>query len=394
MTEKTICQSLQNDQVRFKKVLVIYRQMLFDRGSSKCVRVSHTINPFIPTDEDYISNHVIQHHTNQFCITGLIICRKCSGDERLVQGMDSLNHPILCLLPCGICHKRKFSSTMKYNVNVQNVGEEEAVRFTLKLGFELAQKTVHQVVVINKNLLPSGDSCEANGDFPFCHYKEFISEKKGLTVVCEIHVLDVEQHEDETDSNSSDSDTPGPRGILDLIPTLFSDANIDPKDEDIDLGDIVLAVEGHKIHCHKLILSTCSNVFKTMFTTDMIEKHSNEIILKDIQLPTLKSLLTFMYSDDVDSDEITTDLLAAAEFYELLKLKDICEDRLITMLDICNVGSLWLCGYLHNAEKLEFKSTAFMARHWQLLIEDEEVQSLCKQYSYLPIIISKLLSSN
>ena len=389
MTEQNIPQSLQNDQVRFKKVLAIYREMLFDQASSKCVRISHP-----NADEDYISNHVIQHHAYQFCITGLIICGKCARDERFLRKMDFLAYHS-GLLPCGICNKRKSSTTMKYSVKVQNTGDEMAVNFTLKLGFELAQKTVHQVVVINKNVLECGDSCEANGDFPICNYDELLSDKKSLTMVCEIHVLDVDidkyEDEDETDSGS---DTSGPLGIMDLIPTLFSDANIDPKDEDINLGDIVLSVEGHKIHCHKLILSTCSNVFKTMFTTDMIEKHSNEIILKDIQLPTLKSLLTFMYSDDVDSDEITTDLLAAAEFYELLKLKDICEDRLITMLDVCNVGSLWLCGYLHNAEKLEFKSTAFMARHWQLLIEDEEVQTICKDYSHLAIMISKLLSSN
>ena len=131
-----------------------------------------------------------------------------------------------------------------------------------------------------------------------------------------------------------------------------------------------------------------------MFTTEMREKHCNEVTLKDIRLPTIKSLLTFMYSDTVSSNEITTDLLAAAEFYELLKLKRMCEEVLINRLDTCNVARLWLCGYFYNAEDLEFFSTAFMAKQWALLVKDEEVQAIYKEHSNLAIMISKLLSSD
>ena len=87
MAERNITQSLQNEQRRFKKVLAIYREMLFDQGSSKCVRVSHTINPFIPADEDYKSKHVIQDSRyflldNRLILlkeTGTLLSRKASG---------------------------------------------------------------------------------------------------------------------------------------------------------------------------------------------------------------------------------------------------------------------------------------------------------------------------
>ena len=219
-------------------------------------------------------------------------------------------------------------------------------------------------------------------NLPNCPITEFLLEGSILAVSCEIKVI-----------NENRRDASDLQGVFHLIPGLFSDANIDPEGEDNDLGDIVLVVEGHKVHCHKVILSTASKVFKKMFTSDMKEKHSHEIVLNDIQIATMKSLLTFIYSDTVDDHELTTELLAAADFYDLIKLKVMCEESLITTIDISNVARLWLYGYLHSATRLECEATAFMAMNWKELIEAEDVRNLCHKFPNLTINISKLLSN-
>ena len=397
MAANPIDPSLVNIQVSFKKVRRIYDNMkhsypvyeypLWTNDSSYKVRVKH-----YNVDKGSELTYMMDNDVNELFITGIIVCGTCAGDEGSVISTD---HCDILKYPCGICHERKTTEVLKYKAIVKNTGEEYVRKLSFKLSFEMKKfwhfpGSLHQVLAFSRDVLRSGDSCVGIGDFPTCNLDKFLSDEHSLTIICELVTSDYDAEESVASSDSDSNEYPG---ILDLLSTLFSDANIDPEDANSDLGDIVLSIEGHKIHCHKLILSTCSNVFKAMFTTEMREKHNNEIALKGIQLSTVKSLLAFMYSDTVDGDEITTDLLAAAEFYEVLKLKRKCEKRLITELDTCNVARLWLCGYFHNAEELECTSIAFMARNWDLLIKDEEVQTLCKEYPCLAVMITKLLSS-
>ena len=64
----------------------------------------------------------------------------------------------------------------------------------------------------------------------------------------------------------------------------------------------------------------------------MKEKQSKKIVIEDFNPRTVAQMLKFMYTGDVSVDDmeedLTMDLLRAADFYELDGLKKMCEETL------------------------------------------------------------------
>merc|ERR1712126_417922 len=100
----------------------------------------------------------------------------------------------------------------------------------------------------------------------------------------------------------------------------FSDANINPVSPlDDNLIDIVLIVGNSRIHCHRLVLGMTSKFFERMFASNMKNSNCPEIELKEVDLETMTSVISFMYQDEIDDKRINVDLLAAADMYQLLR---------------------------------------------------------------------------
>ena len=60
-------------------------------------------------------------------------------------------------------------------------------------------------------------------------------------------------------------------------------------------SDLVLLVEGKKLHTHRLILSLHSPVFEKMFNSDFKEKNSTEISLPGKSYEQIKEMLHALY---------------------------------------------------------------------------------------------------
>ena len=88
---------------------------------------------------------------------------------------------------------------------------------------------------------------------------------------------------------------------------------------------IVCEDDDREFHCHKVILAGRSPVFETMFSVEMKEKTDNQVIIKDMDADTLHEMLRYIYGrKDLNLGENATDLLVAAEKYDLKELKQIC----------------------------------------------------------------------
>lgn len=85
--------------------------------------------------------------------------------------------------------------------------------------------------------------------------------------------------------------------------------------------DVTLAVEGHLLKAHKMVLSACSPYFQALFVNHP-DKHPI-VILKDVPYSDMKCLLDFMYRGEVsvDQDRLTAFLRVA----ESLKIKGLTE---------------------------------------------------------------------
>ena len=66
-----------------------------------------------------------------------------------------------------------------------------------------------------------------------------------------------------------------------------------------DFSDIKILCEDKIFYCHKVILSSQSEVFKSMLTNvDMVEASSGEIKIVDIAASVMETLLYYLYNFD------------------------------------------------------------------------------------------------
>ncbi|CAH2008518.1 unnamed protein product [Acanthoscelides obtectus] len=92
--------------------------------------------------------------------------------------------------------------------------------------------------------------------------------------------------------------------------------------EAADMVDVTLAVDGHFLQAHKIVLSICSPFFKQMFKVNPC-KHPI-VILKDVGHEHMKDILEFMYMGQVSVlRENLTQFLRTAE---LLQVKGLTGD--------------------------------------------------------------------
>ena len=95
-------------------------------------------------------------------------------------------------------------------------------------------------------------------------------------------------------------------------------------------------------------------MFHAMFNSDMVENKSGSVDVEDIHPNVMKEMLQFIYAGfTLAIDKYSWELLAAAEKYQLEKLKNCCEEYLSGTLDVENCIDLLLLGDLNQAKTLK-----------------------------------------
>ncbi|KAL0881741.1 hypothetical protein ABMA27_001534 [Loxostege sticticalis] len=80
--------------------------------------------------------------------------------------------------------------------------------------------------------------------------------------------------------------------------------------------DVTIAVEGHLLQAHKVILSICSPYFKKMFQMNPCQHPI--VVLRDVTLKAMKDLLQFMYHGEVSvKREDLTSFIGTAEVLQI-----------------------------------------------------------------------------
>ncbi|XP_049819902.1 protein tramtrack, beta isoform isoform X2 [Aethina tumida] len=92
--------------------------------------------------------------------------------------------------------------------------------------------------------------------------------------------------------------------------------------EAADMVDVTLAVDGHFLQAHKIVLSICSPYFKQMFKLNPC-KHPI-VILRDVGHEHMKDILEFMYMGEVSV--LRENLSAFLKTAELLQVKGLTGD--------------------------------------------------------------------
>lgn len=167
--------------------------------------------------------------------------------------------------------------------------------------------------------------------------------------------------------------------------------------EDRVSPDVVFNVDDLKMEAHKIILSARSPVFKALLTGPMKEGKQDVVTIKDVRAPVFKTLLYFAYADVLPPElqdskldvPMAQHLLAAADRFQLIRLRCICEQRLCDSVAVETVATTLALAEQNNARELKRVCLEFVSKHLQAVMATEGYEYLIKT---CPQLQSELLT--
>jgi len=155
------------------------------------------------------------------------------------------------------------------------------------------------------------------------------------------------------------------------------------------LSDVIVSCSGRKFNCHKVVLAARSSVFRAMFEHNMEEKKNSAVKVEDVEGDAMEKLLHFIYTSKLDfldsiSFELAARVLAAADKYELPRLKVACEECLSTRLTVENACEVLVLADLHNTIQLKLHVFKFINdRRVEDVMATDGWQQLLASHSHL-----------
>ena len=156
--------------------------------------------------------------------------------------------------------------------------------------------------------------------------------------------------------------------------------------------DFKIKCQGKIYECHRCILGSQSNVFEAMFNMDMKEGASGEVEINDVTTETMDILLYYLYHEEVeDTKLVDTNLLFAAEKYNVPGLLKLCVKHLKASLSMDNVLDILLSAHLiPNQEDLFNTASIFVYENKGKLTKTMEWKEMMETN---PKLIANVLSN-
>jgi len=159
------------------------------------------------------------------------------------------------------------------------------------------------------------------------------------------------------------------------------------------LCDMVVSAGGERIEAHKAILAARSPVFASMFSCPMRESAGGEVLLDDLPAPTVRALLTFLYTGEaaqVAGDEQTTALLKAAHRFQVPGLVRRCAQALAECLTVETAADRLETAELIGCAELKSQCLDYIAAH---VSEVQSTESYSKMAERRPALLKDILGA-
>jgi len=186
-----------------------------------------------------------------------------------------------------------------------------------------------------------------------------------LRVVVKVSIVEPEVYR-------ADEAPPPPASEISVMRKMF-DAD--------EFTDVVLTAEGREFRAHRAVLAAQSDVFRTMFSDDMKESHTNRVEVNDMSASTLDDLLSFIYTKvATNMDQNASALLDVAENYHIPCLKSYCQLYMSGSLNTANVISRLIKAHLYDASRLKDAAFNFIAAN---------ASEVCKTSSWRNLLLQQ-----
>jgi kelch-like protein 9/13 len=123
-------------------------------------------------------------------------------------------------------------------------------------------------------------------------------------------------------------------------------------------------VAGHRFEAHRVILVSCSDYFRSMFTSGMRESHQREIELKGITSKGLEKVLEVVYTSTtmLEGDDIF-DVIAAATHLQVTPVIEFCERNFLSGMTTSNFYDFINTAKLYSMNNALNQIDSFIARN-------------------------------
>merc|ERR1711934_227456 len=130
----------------------------------------------------------------------------------------------------------------------------------------------------------------------------------------------------------------------------------------------------------------------------MKEKESQTVNIDEFNSNVVSEMLNFIYTGAVSSrdsiNEIATELLAAADKYQLDLLKNICEDRLCSTVEVTNCVEYLVLGDMYQTLKLKKKALGVAVENLDSIMDSDVFKDLFKKKPGLAWEVMKASHNN
>jgi len=164
---------------------------------------------------------------------------------------------------------------------------------------------------------------------------------------------------------------------------------------DKDLADVEIICGDKSLPCHTIVLSARSPVFRAMFKADMTEKKKGKVDIQGFSSDVIQNMLHFMYTGSLSTTELdeaeATDLLGAADQYQLDLLKRVCENKLSEILNVDNCLRLLAIADMHHADRLKALGMELVVKNMSTIVmkSSEDWKKCIKNHPDLVLEITK-----
>ncbi|XP_043197507.1 kelch-like protein 20 [Amphibalanus amphitrite] len=141
------------------------------------------------------------------------------------------------------------------------------------------------------------------------------------------------------------------------------------------LCDVTVRVQERRWRAHRALLAASSPYFRTMFTSDYIEKEEAEIQLNGFESDVFDSVLKYMYTGYIElSGDSVAAVLDATEHLQLSALRHHCLQYLgdAAAADTATAVTVWRLARLHRAADLERRALRLICDCFSVAARDPD----------------------
>ena len=142
---------------------------------------------------------------------------------------------------------------------------------------------------------------------------------------------------------------------------------------DTQFCDVLLQVENTTFPAHRNILSATSNYFFTMFTINMKEKYERRIKIEEMLADTMKIVLDFIYTGNIQITEKNVGtLLHAGSLMQISALLGTIEMYLSKNLNVQNCLMFYDLSSRYLLEKIKMEVVGFILENFEKIFQQKE----------------------